>query len=347
MQPNELDQWFAPACQQHYVGLFTGRIGLTRRRAECFVRLWAYLALKQQQATTQLPPLPITQLQPFAESIACSHREAAQLFYTGKNQGSDRAAGLMLDQLVALGLIDKQFDGSGVFIQIRATPELTELPITSNLAPVQPDAFNPRTDAIPMASLLAHTYGWLVKDAAIAQPKMIKALRTWAKQYPTGMRVLRRCDNLQPVGMSNLFPIASESEANFFAPPTKSFYLTSNAQSDPFQMATPGDVNCTAVFERFWIVDPDYLRRDYLCQFLEDVQATLTKMKQDFPNLCDFYIVVVHPIYLTSLATALGFQKTGQEVSLSAYWMYQSIDRFLAFDMQQVLANLKLEAVTS
>ena len=344
MQPQELNRWFAAACQQHYIRLLTGRVGLPRRRAECLVRLWAYLALKQQ-AIKQLPPLPITQLQPLSEAVACSHREAAQLFYTGQKQGSDRAAGMMLDQLVALGLIEKQFDGNGILIRIGATPELTE-PARANPAQVQPDAFNPRTDAIPMASLLAHTYGWLVKDAAIAQPKMIKALRTWAQQYPTGMRVLRRCDNLQPVAMSNLFPVTRESEANFFAPPTESFYLTSNAPRDPFQLAVPGDVNCTSVFERFWIVDPEYLRRDSLCQLLTDVQATLSSMKQEFPNLCAFYIVVVHPIHLSSLATALGFQRTGQEVSLSAYWMYQSVDRFLAIDMQQVLANLRLEAVT-
>ncbi|MBD2094830.1 hypothetical protein H6F90_06645 [Trichocoleus sp. FACHB-591] len=344
MQPYELDLWFTPECQQHYMTLLSGRIGLTRRRAECFVRLWAYLSLKQQQAVTQLPPLPISRLQPLAEPVACSHREAAQLFYTGKDQGSDRAAGMMLDKLVALGLIDKQFDGNRVSICIRAVPELAESPQLSPFPSVQPDAFNPRTDAIPIASLLTHTYGWLVKDAAIAQPKIIKTLRAWAQQYPTGMRVLRRCDNLQPVGMSILFPVASESEANFFRPPAKSFYLTSKAKSDPFQIASLGDVNCTTVFERFWIVDSEYLRRDYLCQFLEDAQATLTQMKQDFPNLCDLYIVVVHPIHLSSLATTLGFQKTGQEASLSAYWMYQSIDRFLALDMKQVLGDLQLEA---
>ncbi len=344
MQPNELDHWFTPECQQHYIVLWSGRMGLTQRRAECLVRLWAYLFLKRQQAVTQLPPLPITRLQPLAEPVTCSHREAAQLFYTGKAQGSDRAAGMMLDQLAALGLIDKQFDGNNICIQIRAVPELIEAPSLSPLPRVQPDAFNPRTDAIPVASLLTHTYGWLVKDAAIAQPKIIKVLRTWAQQYPTGMRVLRRCDNLQPVGMSILFPVTSESEINFFTPPAKSFYLTSKAKSDPFRMASPGDMNCTAVFERFWIIDGDYLRRDHLCQFLEDVQATLTRMKQDFPYLCDLYIVVVHPIHLSSLATALGFQKMGQEASLSAYWMYQSIDRFLDLDMKQVLADLQLEA---
>ena len=344
MQPNELDRWFTPECQQHYIVLWSGRVGLTQRRAECLVRLWAYLFLKRQQAVTQLPPIPLTQLQPLAEPVACSHREAAQMFYTGKAQGSDRAAGMMLDQLVTLGLIEKRFDGNGLLVSIRGIPELTESSGSSNIADVEPDAFNPRTDAIAMASLLAHTYGWLVRDAAIAQPKIIKALRAWAQQYPTGMRVLRRCDNLQPVGMSILFPVMSESEINFFTPPAKSFYLTSKAKSDPFQMASPGDINCTAVFERFWIVDSEYLRRDYLCQFLEDVQATLTQMKQDFPHLCDLYVVVVHPIHLSSLATALGFQKMGQEAAFSAYWMYQSIDRFLELNMKRVLADLQLEA---
>ncbi|NEP46313.1 MAG: hypothetical protein F6K35_46795, partial [Okeania sp. SIO2H7] len=45
--PDQLNQWFPHHRQQEYVSLLMGRVGLTRRRAECFVRLWAYVWLKQ------------------------------------------------------------------------------------------------------------------------------------------------------------------------------------------------------------------------------------------------------------------------------------------------------------
>jgi hypothetical protein len=62
--------------------MLIGRVGLTRRRAECFVRLWTYLLLKQQQELGDVLRQPLTQLQVPKGFVACTHREAAELFYS-------------------------------------------------------------------------------------------------------------------------------------------------------------------------------------------------------------------------------------------------------------------------
>jgi hypothetical protein len=62
--------------------------------------------------------------------------------------------------------------------------------------------------------------------------------------------------------------------------------------------------------------------------FLQDVQQTLQKMQQDFPQLCDLHTLVIHPSY-EAMADRLGFQKTIQDAKLSVYWMYMALDRFL------------------
>ena len=42
-----IDEFLDVEHRRRYVALLKGRVGLTRRRAECFVKLWAYLLLKQ------------------------------------------------------------------------------------------------------------------------------------------------------------------------------------------------------------------------------------------------------------------------------------------------------------
>jgi hypothetical protein len=74
--------------------------------------LWIYLLLKHQQELGVELRQPLTQLHIPEGFIACTHREAAELFYAQKERGSDRAAGMMIDKLLALGLIEKQFDGN-------------------------------------------------------------------------------------------------------------------------------------------------------------------------------------------------------------------------------------------
>jgi hypothetical protein len=159
-------------------------------------------------------------------------------------------------------------------------------------------------------------------------------LRGWAKEYTTGMRVLRRVDNLNPVGFYLLYPTASESEANFFTSPNKSLHLSAINEQDPFKMASVGDENCLSVFIRSWMIDANYLDK-YRLIFLQDAQKTLQKMTLDFPNLCDLHTLIIHPDY-EKLAAVLGFQKTIQESPNSIYWMYLGLDRFLSLDMSEI-----------
>ncbi len=52
------------------------------------------------------------------------------------------------------------------------------------------------------------------------------------------------------------------------------------------------------------------------------------------------YTLIIHPNY-EELARNLGFQKTGTDPKMSIYWMYQSVDRFLAINMEQIGHNAK------
>jgi hypothetical protein len=347
-QPALLDRYFPPENQQHYVSLLMGRGGLTRRRAECFVRLWAYLVLKQRQAAGQTPSL--TQLYLPEGSISCTHREAAELFYGQQERGSDRAAGMMIDRLSALGLLEKRFDGQTLCLQLRALPELLVTP-TRATAPTKFMAaeFNPRTDAIPAANLIARAYAEIIqsnrqlKDPLMASHKIARVLRQWAQQYPHGMRILRRCDNLNPIAISVFYPTARESEVNFFQPPSKSFYLTADTEIDPFKAAQIGTPECTAVYIRAWTIDAAYVGRDAIELMLEDTKQTLQRMRLDFPNLCDIYSAFVQPMY-EELRFALGFQKISQDAQRSYSWIYLALDHFLEQDIQKVLVTLKIDA---
>ena len=340
LEPELLDRFFPLPHQRLYMSMLMGRGGLTRRRAEYFVRLWAYLLLKQRQLSSGHLPQPLTQLRSTDGSIACTHREAAELFYGNQDRGSDRAAGMMIDRFVALGLLEKQFDGQTLCLQVRSIPEL-DTPIQPGVAvTLIADAFNPRTDTIPLANLIVRTYAELMKDTARASHKIAKALRLWAQQYPKGLRVLRRSDNLNPVGINVLYPVASESEVHFFQPPSKSFYLSSDAEIDPFKIAVVGDETCTSVYIRSWVIDPSYLQSANIALLLEDSRAVLLQMQQDFPNLCDLYSPILHPLY-EELRLALGFQKTIQDTQRSYHWVYLALDRFLELDIAQALGTMR------
>lgn len=335
MTPEELDRWFSREQQGAIVSRLSRRMGITRTRAECFVRLWVYLLVKQyQQRHPTLKP-PLGDLEFLDGAVMCTHREAAALFYGDKDQGSSRSAGMMLDKLVALGLIKKHFDGNTTLIDINPIPDVLNTPSTTPVVELKLDGFDPRCDAVPIAAMLATNYNWLNRNLDTAPHRISKRLRKWATEYAVGMRVLRRCDNLHPVGFYLLYPTTSQSEINFFAPPSKSLHLSSLSDVDPFVMANSGDLECMAVFIRSWIIDTPYLST-YCTQFVEDVQHTLIKMQRDFPSLCDLYTLVIHPRY-QELAQTLGFHPTGKDPQLPISWMYMAIDRFLALDVQKVL----------
>jgi hypothetical protein len=335
LDPDDLQRWLPGELHQHYLGLLMGRVGMTRRRAECFLRLWLYLFLKEAATRKNLPEPPLTKL-PFPQGwVECSCREAANMFYGDQERGSDRAAGMMLDKLTALGLMRKQFDGNCTEIQIQPLPELQEKSGSTTIAKVRPDAFDPRSDAIPIANLLATNYNWLNHSADAIPYRIANILRDWAEGYGTGMRVLRRCDNQNPVGFYALYPTKRESEIKFFAPPSQGLHLSQVTEVDPFDIALPGDQGCRAVFVRSWMIDQPYQAQAQV-EFLQDAQRTLETLRQDFPNLMDMYTLIIHPSY-AELAEKLGFQKTSADPKLPLYWMYQAVDRFLAMDLRKAM----------
>ncbi|MEG4854063.1 hypothetical protein QUB10_24625 [Microcoleus sp. B5-D4] len=334
----KLDTWYSPSQRRTVVSLLMKRVGVTRTRAECFIRLWVYLSVKQlQESQPRLKP-PLAKLEVPATEVQCTHREAAELFYCDSDRGSDRAAGMMLDKLAALGLIAKHFDGNATAIQIQPVSEILETAEPQKPVQLELDDFNPRCDAIIVANLLATNYNWMNRNTNAVPHKIAKILRLLADKYSKGMRVLRRSDNLNPVGFYLLYPTASESEVNFFNAPSKSLHLSSISDIDPFKMALPGDQNCQSVFVRSWMIDPQYLS-EYRIAFLEDAQKVLGEMQTDFPNLCDLYTLMIHPMY-EKQSLALGFQKTSSDSQLSVYWMYLALDRFLALDIKEALVKL-------
>jgi hypothetical protein len=331
MDEFSLETWLSQDQQRIVIIELLRRVGLTRIRAEYFLRLWVYLLVKQGQS--EIPKLkpPLLHLVLPAEPMICTHREAANLFYREKDQGSDRAAGLMLDKLAALGLIRKSFDGNTTRIEILPIPEILSTPQAhASIAKVKPDAFDPRCDAIPVAHLLATNYNWMNRNLHATPHRIAKLLRSWSQEYSTGMRVLRRIDNQNPVGFYLLYPVASDSEANFFQDPNRGLHFSTGSEIDPFIMAQPGDQSCLAVYIRSWVIDAPYIQPNQ-AHFLQDAQQVMHQMKQDFPNLCDLYSMIMHPTY-EALAASLGFQKMRNSPS-SIYWMYLALDRFLALSL--------------
>ncbi|WP_347339494.1 hypothetical protein, partial [Planktothrix sp. FACHB-1355] len=345
MKPEYLDKWFPLEQQRIYTARLVKRAGLTRRRAEYFVRLWAYLLLKQQHELGKRLASPLKHLDLPQGAVACTHREASEIFYSQKERGSDRAAGMMIDRLAAIGLIEKEFDGQSICIQIRPLPELTDALKSPETAQVRPDDFNPETDAVPLANLMARYYNRLAKDQSAAPHKLVKVLRNWAGQYPKGIRVLRRSDNHNAVGIYILYPTASESEPNFFIPPGKTLFISADVQNDAFKMAVPGDPECTCVYVRTWLIDNPYIDQTTVCEFAEDVQKSLMQMQADFPNLCDLYTVSLNPVY-EEMRQALGFQKTCQDSQRTIHWVYQSVKRLLALNMKETLAGIKFQPLS-
>lgn len=340
MNLTNIDEWFPVEQQLKYISMLKGRVNITRCRAKYFVRLWAYLLLKQQQELGKCIK-PLIELDLPEGFVPCTHREAYEIFYSQGERGSDRAAGLMIDKLVAVGLIEKEFDGNTTCIRICSRlSNLHDSAQAEESVQLIPDAFNPRNDAIPVASFLASYFDWMNKKPTAIPHRIARILRSWAEQYPTGMRVLRRCDTQHPVGFYMLFPIAGESEHNFFLPLRKSFYLGSSKEIDPLKMPLRGDANCTFVYLRSWHIISAYKQQNNICLFTEDIKKTLITMQADFPNLCDLYTMSLHP-HDEQLASALGFQKTSQNPSSLIYWMHMPVDKYLALDIQQAVSGLK------
>lgn len=334
-----LDVWFPQERRSPLIQQLMQTVGLTRIRADYFVRLWVYLCVKHEIASNPAVKPPLRDLDTMFGSVICTHREAAELFYHDQEQGGDRSAGMMLDKLAALGLIKKDFDGNTTCIEVQPLPQNLQGTVITPDIPLVLDNFDRRCDSIPVANLLATNYNWMSHSSAAMPHRIANLLRQWGAKYPQGMRVLRRSDNGNPVGFYLLYPTQNESDLNFFKPAKNALYLTSLSDVDPFLMAEIGDQSCVSVFIRSWMIDPLFLQ-SYRAKFILDVQDTLKKMLLDFPNICDLYTLIIHPSY-AQLGSALGFQNTRQDSPTSIHWMYQALDRFLDLDVNQAIAKLE------
>jgi hypothetical protein len=339
IQPEDLDRVFAPDLQKSYVSQFLKRGGMTQRRSECFVRLWAYLLWKYQSRMHPSNQLPVIEsLSLFPEFVSCTHREAAALFYPDGDRGSDRSAGLMMDKLVTLTLLDKRFDGQTQCWKVREQPELV---IAEAQHPVEviATAFNPATDAVQSAQLISRAFAELARDPAATSYKVMKCLRLWASICGGCIRVLRRTDTQNPVGVIVMYPTAAKSEKLFFESPTKGFYMSNDREPDPFEMAHPGDPTCTCLYVRAWVVDPEYLNPHTMRLLVETSQDIMRSMRQDYPALVDVYSMIIHPSY-EQLRQIMGFEKTVQDSQRSYTWVYLALDRYLALDPEATVKAL-------
>ena len=339
MNPASIDQWFPTEQQRKYISLLREQTHLTRRRAECFVKLWAYLLVKQYNELGKNLELPLTQLLSPQGFIPCTHKEAHELFYSEQERGSERAAGMMMDKLAAIGLIEKEFDGNTICV--RVISPLTNSSDTTqaiNSSEVFVDAFEPRIDTIPVSSYLRHYFNCANNTAA--SHKVARILRNWGKQSLLPMRVLRRYDNNYPVGFYVLYPVAKESEENYFTSPRHSLYFSINSEPDPIKMAIPGDTNCTCLYIRGCYVESDYINFTNICKLLEDGKQNLARMRPYFPQLCDIYTIPLLPI-CEQITTALGFRKIERDSHSSIPLMYITVDDYLKMDLRQALSFLK------
>ncbi|NJM57469.1 MAG: hypothetical protein HC857_08575 [Synechococcales cyanobacterium RU_4_20] len=155
----DLAQYFPLATQQQYVEQFHQRYDyLTRYQAECFVRLWGYCLIKRHtERASALPSRPLDSLEPLDRSVSCTQREAAELFYAGRERGSDRSAGMMLDKLADKKLVRKEFDGNLTYISICPPAGFIVDEEECQALGLVADDFNDRTDAVPVASFLKKT----------------------------------------------------------------------------------------------------------------------------------------------------------------------------------------------
>lgn len=332
-QASVVNEWFPSARQKPYIDNITGQFGLTRRQATCFVRLWGLAALQHSHQ------LPIEKLDRSVETFVCSHRDAADLFYCDRARGSDRAAGMMIDQLVDKYLVKREpFDGGPTRLSLQIPESFLLKSVEPQSMELYSDAFNVRQDASQVAAFLENVYSWVNQRSETTSFQIIKVLRRWAAQYPDGLRVLRTISEDEPVGFAAFFPTHPNSEENFHRPPSLSLHLSTLDGDDPIAIAHPGDEACYAVFVRSWQIKRPFWTYATACQFLQDSQETLKQMQVAFPNLCDLYTITIHP-NLERLAFALGFKPMKADPGSSLRWIHMPLDRFLELDIDETLVE--------
>ncbi|MBW4459402.1 MAG: hypothetical protein KME47_04060 [Nodosilinea sp. WJT8-NPBG4] len=336
---SKINQWFPPEVERRYVDQVTGQSGLTRRQAICFVRLWAYACYQQAPHQNLL-----RELSPELHQLICPHSTAADLFYSDQPRGSERAAGLMINQLVKKHWVKRTtYEGYPSQLSLQIPPSFLPQTASEGLVQVEANAFDPRRDAPLVASFMDESYSWVSQRTENASFKITRVLRRWATQYPQGLRVLRQVVDQSPVAVAAFYPAHPNSEAMFHSPPSASLHLVTLDDTDPIQLASSGDPECYVVFVRAWQFRPEFWCYANVCEFLVDSQATLRAMQQEFPNLSDIYTITIHP-HLEAFAMALGFKPLKADPASSIRWYYIALDDFLALDGDETLVEFDFSA---
>ena len=337
LRPNQVEELFPLELQTQYIEHIVHQPGLkiTLRQATYFVRLWGYGYLKQRG----IDQAPITTLSRQIGSFYCSHSDAAELFYT-QTQGTPRAAGQMIDKLASKNLL-KRGEADGVATRLSLNiPQSFELPVVEDNDTFYPEAFDPRNDATLVANILEKLYSYDPDRPESMLHNIKKGLRQWSRQYPDGLRVLRRASTKEPVGFAAFLPAHPDSEEKFDLSPSRSLHLSrlDVREEDPIQVATKGDPDCYTVFVRSWQIALNVWTYDNACNFIQDSKTTLRKIRDDFPNFSDIYTIAIHPLS-EDFALTLGFRMTKADPNSSLRWLYMPLDRFLELDHEDVLLN--------
>ncbi|MEM9486719.1 MAG: hypothetical protein AAGA83_23855, partial [Cyanobacteria bacterium P01_F01_bin.116] len=294
LKPEKVDTWFPPEFQKRYTNHLIGKSGLTPTQARHFVRLWGYGHL-QQYGPEQIP---ITVLKRKIDGFLCSHGDASKLFYAEENKGTPRSAGLMINKFVSKKLIRREtFNGTTSILKLRI-PQVFDLPDEGKSEEVYTDLFDPRNDTPIVARFLEELYSYDGERPQALSFTIQQGLRHWAKRYPQGLKVLRRCKaSQQPIGFFAIAPIHPKSARNFCMPPKYSRHLSrlDPDLEDPIELATPGDPDCYIAYIRSWQIRPDLWTHDNAFKLLEATKNTLRCMQKDYPGLSEIYSMNIHP----------------------------------------------------
>lgn len=338
LKPNAVEEWFPLDIQKKYIEHIVHQPGLkiTLTQATYFVRLWGYGYLTEHG----IDQGPITTLNRQIGSFYCSHSDAADLFYT-QTQGTPRAAGQMIDKLASKNLLRRgEADGIATKLSLNI-PQSYELPQQEEIDDTfYTSAFDPRNDATLVANILEKLYSYDPERPESMLYNIKKGLRQWARQYPEGLRVLRRESTQEPVGFAAFLPAHPDSEEKFDLSPSRSLHLSrlDVREEDPIKVATKGEPDCYTVFVRSWQIELTVWTYENACELIKDSQITLRKIRDDFPNLSDIYTIAIHPLS-EDFALTLGFRMTKADSNSSLRWLYMPLDRFLALDYEDVLLN--------
>lgn len=349
LSPEDVQIWFPTELQKRYVehvlmmskSQVSGSMKLTPIQAGHLVRLWGYAYIKH----FGVEYAPINKLICRLNSFSCSHSEAARLFYAERDEGGmARSAGNMLRTLEAMNLIRcESTKGSPTRISLNLSVSFQLLEEYQG-DKVFPDTFNSRRDARILANLLTVLFQYDADRSVTIGDDITRVLREWSRRYSDGMRVLRQACNQKPIAIVTVFPIHPDFSSRFSLPPSNSLYLNRMhyRDEDTFLFAEPGDKKCEIAYIRCWHIKPGFWNHKIVLLLMQETRILLERMRQDYSELCDVFILVLHPHH-EDLAIRLGFEILQSDSSMSQRWAYIALDDFLELDPLALLQDFDFE----